>query len=511
MSDDGQGGYLIVEKDGTKHLPTQTGGKPDHRLMGAAWAALHGGYRGNKYEGPGKQEAISKLKALYKSEGMETPDQASESLSFVIALGEIAAAGLVRMPVAITGSWVHPATERKINITLADLRQAKENFEKKANGEINVDYDHASAIPNFAGGPRPSAGRVIALHDPEAYTDPQGVQRQIMWGDYEPTEMARELIRKREYRYISPVLDREGTDKASGESQGMTITTIALTNTPVLEEMPEIVASEQGHRLYEISGSGIPRPGVRNSDAAILAERSNNMALPKATLKCAADGTHEVHGPDGPAFQIDHKHLQQYAAEHAGMAPAEDGDDKASQVLSAIGMPQATLDQVRERLTLASQFEAQKKTSETRALILKECLSDQGAFNEDALDRLIEQGKVAFADTVGVKRAVRLVAQYFAAGKLTPAQRKAAIQVACSDADSAKALFSDLKAFVPLESKGAARAETGSASDDLAKMAEARAAEKKIDYAVALSEVSRENRELAEQARQATIAQRQGQ
>jgi hypothetical protein len=68
-----QGGFLVTESDGTEHLPTTTGGKPDHRLMGAAWAALHGGYRGSKYGGPNKQAAIAKLKKLYKSEGMDLP------------------------------------------------------------------------------------------------------------------------------------------------------------------------------------------------------------------------------------------------------------------------------------------------------------------------------------------------------------------------------------------------------------------------------------------------------
>ena len=66
--------YLVTEGDGTTHLPyTGDDGKPDHRLMGAAWAALHGGYRGEKYAGPNKTQAISKLTAIYKSEGMDTP------------------------------------------------------------------------------------------------------------------------------------------------------------------------------------------------------------------------------------------------------------------------------------------------------------------------------------------------------------------------------------------------------------------------------------------------------
>jgi hypothetical protein len=68
-----QGGHLVTEPDGTKHLPTSSGGKPDHRLMGAAWAALHGGYRGNKYEGPDKSKAIARLRAMYAREGMTPP------------------------------------------------------------------------------------------------------------------------------------------------------------------------------------------------------------------------------------------------------------------------------------------------------------------------------------------------------------------------------------------------------------------------------------------------------
>jgi len=43
--------------------------------MGAAWAALHGGYRGNTYDGPGKQDAISKLRSLYEREKMPVPSK----------------------------------------------------------------------------------------------------------------------------------------------------------------------------------------------------------------------------------------------------------------------------------------------------------------------------------------------------------------------------------------------------------------------------------------------------
>ncbi len=61
---------------GKGHLPfTDSAGNPNHRLMGAAWAALHGGYRGNKYEGPDKGKALAKLRAVYKSEKMAMPSE----------------------------------------------------------------------------------------------------------------------------------------------------------------------------------------------------------------------------------------------------------------------------------------------------------------------------------------------------------------------------------------------------------------------------------------------------
>lgn len=75
--------YLVVEdaqKPSTWHLRVKdANGKVNHNLMGAAWAALHGGYRGNKYAGPGKQEAISKLTALYKKEGLDLPEAMREA------------------------------------------------------------------------------------------------------------------------------------------------------------------------------------------------------------------------------------------------------------------------------------------------------------------------------------------------------------------------------------------------------------------------------------------------
>ena len=72
--------YLVVEDasdSGTWHLPVKENDVANHRLMGAAWASLHSGYRGNKYAGPDREKALSKLKRLYKKEGLELPTKKS--------------------------------------------------------------------------------------------------------------------------------------------------------------------------------------------------------------------------------------------------------------------------------------------------------------------------------------------------------------------------------------------------------------------------------------------------
>lgn len=71
--------YLVVEdpqKPGTWHLRVRdVQGRLDRRLMGAAWAALHEGFRGNKYQGPNPRAALQRLKQLYREEGMDLPSE----------------------------------------------------------------------------------------------------------------------------------------------------------------------------------------------------------------------------------------------------------------------------------------------------------------------------------------------------------------------------------------------------------------------------------------------------
>jgi len=123
--------YLVP--DG-KHLPvTDESGKPSHSHMGAAWAALHGGYRGNKYEGPDKEKAIAALTALYHSEGMELPS-AEKSIALQIDLADT-----VDM---IKNLDIEDTSEREKVVGL--LKSLEEELRKKMENDKDLTLDKAA-------------------------------------------------------------------------------------------------------------------------------------------------------------------------------------------------------------------------------------------------------------------------------------------------------------------------------------------------------------------------------
>jgi hypothetical protein len=140
--------YLVKEPDGKGRLPyTKEDGKPDHTLLGAAWAALHGGYRGNKYEGPDKAKALAKLKKIYKEEKMELPsDKAAAALGHLMTLkGRVGKDGEPEKwaTFAIKSCYEAPAEDPEPGLFVEGILAAEEpDFE----GEI---MDFVSSKPNF--------------------------------------------------------------------------------------------------------------------------------------------------------------------------------------------------------------------------------------------------------------------------------------------------------------------------------------------------------------------------
>jgi hypothetical protein len=144
-----------------------------------------------------------------------------------------------RVPIAVTGSWVKDG--RRFSITSDDLQDIVQNFKKRKNGRVVIDYEHASEQPRVAAGKAvPAAGW---LYDTE-------IEGGTLYGDVGWNKEAHDLIANGEYQYLSPAIDWGACDKESGEPQGATLTSIGLTNHPFLEELPALMAAETKARLW---------------------------------------------------------------------------------------------------------------------------------------------------------------------------------------------------------------------------------------------------------------------
>ena len=211
-----------------------------------------------------------------------------KSFQFVSQLSAVPAEGLARIPILVTGSWVKGGHD--VSFTRDELSLAIDNFEKLANHDLNVDYDHACEdLERAAGSPTPSAGRILALDEPEEFREtgngkrdtgeasdvsrvPSPASRFILYGRYEPTARARQLIKNREYRYVSAAFAKDYPDRKTGESQGLTLTSVALTNQPFLDELPEVWLSVNTSPESEVRSSEppIPHQGLRTSDIGLI-------------------------------------------------------------------------------------------------------------------------------------------------------------------------------------------------------------------------------------------------
>lgn len=132
--------YLIVDdpqSPSTWHLRVRNAaGALDTGLMGGAWAALHGGYRGNRYEGPGKEQAIKKLTALYAEQQRPVPGIAQKAANPHAKAGETIVGNLKRGADGKFSSAGAPSTAKPESKKLSTLRNKLSALRKpKAGGK----------------------------------------------------------------------------------------------------------------------------------------------------------------------------------------------------------------------------------------------------------------------------------------------------------------------------------------------------------------------------------------
>ncbi|HEX5411755.1 MAG TPA: phage protease [Terriglobia bacterium] len=372
--------------------------------------------------------------------------------------------GKVRIPLAVTGTWVRGSS--RFSITGDDLESIVGNFRERQNGEINVDYDHASEMPEVAaGGPIPSAGRIVGIDPPEmlgANSELRMANRKddslfatrhsrfILWGWFEPTERARALVRNREYRYISPAIDWGAKNKHTGKPQGATLTSVALTNRPFLEEMPQIRLSDPGYRLVDEEGRS-QEQGAGGDRFEIPDSRFDRGGSMKRVQLSVVEGKIRVNHPElADEYYAD--------PEDAGNALATLGNQHGG---TEVPMAQAA--------AALSEAEAQGKSISAVEVFR--------ARVEQALDEAVRSGKIL------------------------PRRRDDWRRIALGDFGAFSRLVAEQPARIPLQPVGFCGGVPENVQAQVKFMAEQRMKERGVSYGQALTEIGREQPDLIQQYR----------
>ncbi len=350
----------------------------------------------------------------------------------------------VRIPLAIAGTWVRGS--HKFSITPQDLESIVRNFRERQNGEINADYDHASEMPEVAaGGPIPSAGRIVSIDPPET-----SGRRTILWGWFEPTERAQSLVRNREYRYISPAIDWGARNKRTGKPQGATLTSVALTNRPFLEEMPQIRLADPAYRLVD-STAELPDAGVDDA-------QSTGGSMKKVQLS-VADGKIKINHPD----LTDDYYADPDDCANALTALSNSSDGTPGEDAQEVPLAQAC--------SVLSESEAQGKSIPAVEFFRSRV--------EQALDEAVR------------------------CGKILPRRREDWRRIALADFSTFTRLMSEQTARIPLRPTGFSGGIPQNAQAQVKFLAEQRMRERGVSYGQALSEIGREQPDLIQHYRRA--------
>ncbi|MBZ5545441.1 MAG: phage protease [Acidobacteriia bacterium] len=410
-----------------------------------------------------------------------TPDPCSLP-RFVITLTADATDGLIRVPLAITGRWVRGKAE--FAITREDLESIVRNFRDRQNGEINVDYDHASEMPEVAaGGPVPSAGRIVRLDAPELMNGsgesgvgsrensdsrlPTPYSRFLLYGWFEPTSRARELLQNREYRFISPAIEWGARSKRTGKPQGTTLTSVALTNRPFLDELPQIRLSDP--TFQPVDENEKRNSKLENRDASVNSPVSNfqfRVSNPGGPMKhvtlCLREGKiHIAHDELKEEFFFEPDDLKSVGAVREAPLPPD-----AAAAFSESGVI---------------------NYAQARAL-----LSEADA-----------QGKFIPAAEVFHAQAEHELEEAVRAGKVLPRQRDDWRRIALSDLPAFRRLMNAQKPVVPLAPVGFAGTPPADVQAQVKFLAEQRMRERQISFGQALSDIGREQPDLVQQYRRA--------
>ena len=392
---------------------------------------------------------------------------------------------LHEVPVAVRGTWVKDG--RRFSISDQDLRNMVGNFEKRKNEMLVIDYEHASEQPQVAqGGPVPAAGWIHSLFvDSGSDTAKVRSSEDLLKALVEWTPEAKELIGSGQYRFFSPSIDWGARDKLTGEPQGATLTSGALTNHPFLEELPPLMLTD----LTPVTRQG-----------------GDMMEMKRLSIRKLSDGPqagqHGVFfGDDLVGYMTDEDFLK-YAQKHLPgvLQPTDSGLSEL--FAERVGAAGAALEDLRELIAAGRHAQAQESESASRALVLSEVVRDGRVRAERAIELAREQ-KITLADYVAVQAAQTAVDHAVEEGKILPRDRHFFFRDALERPREFADFVERATPAVRLGSEGIGSGEAIPIDQEVDLGARRVMSEQKVSYSKALKLLFRENPALEARYRQA--------
>lgn len=138
---------------------------------------------------------------------------------------------------------------KQFTVTADHITSCEEHFRERKNlnpdRDLVIDYEHST----LKGGESPAAGWISDLST--IVRDGKKVLRARVriW-----TDKAKEYLKNKEYRYISPVFALDAVDKKSGKRVACILFNAALTNEPLFDELQPIVSNVNIQPFFNISG-----------------------------------------------------------------------------------------------------------------------------------------------------------------------------------------------------------------------------------------------------------------
>lgn len=412
---------------------------------------------------------------------------------------------LYQLPVALCGSWVKDG--RHFSISPRDLRDMMENFDKRKNDMLVIDYEHASEQPEVArGGPVPAAGWIHELfidHVASAALAKNGGDEVVLKALVEWTPEASGLIESGRYRFFSPSIDWGARDKETGKPQGATLTSGALTNHPFLEELPPLMLTDLRAASPAGSNRGTGASRERGSDKG-----ETTMEMKRLSIRRLEDGPHAGHhavfyGDDVVGYMTD-EDFTKYAQKHlaGGANAAGDGiqageiqpDEASLSMLFAkrVGAPGAGLDDIRGLIEAGRLGRAQQTEASSRRLVLSEVVRDGRVRPERALELARDQ-KISLADYVAVQSAERALERAVDQGKILPRDRHFYFRDALERPAEFAAFVERAAPLVKLGSEGIGSGEAVPIDQEVDLGVRRLMSEHKISYGKALKALFREH------------------